>query len=143
LLPKVLPDLIERPTYQLDIGLPLAFKQRPRMTKTGHAYMAPAYEKARASFREELRRQWGGRPMLGGPVGLFITAFGEARGDSDNLAGFMMDAAGPLKTRKEPGILWMDDRTTIIPLLLVHWQRTKAQDSRWVINILELSGYSM
>lgn len=111
------------------------------MTKSGHAYMAESYTKARSSFREELRNQWDGRPMLSGPVALYIAAFGEARGDSDNLAGFMMDAAGPLRTRNEPGILWADDRTTIIPVLLVDWRHAKEQDSRWIVQILELGGY--
>lgn len=112
------------------------------MTRTGHAYMAAQYEQSRAVFREELRRQWDGRPILRGPVALYVKAYGEARGDSDNLAGFMMDTAGPLKTRKEPGILWMDDRTTVIPVLLVRWHHAKIRDSRWLINILDLSGYT-
>ena len=131
--------LLEAPDYSLSIGLPMAFKQRPRMTKSGHAYMAPSYKLARQQFREELRSQWSG-PMLQGPLGVYLKVRGGARGDSDNLAGFFLDAAGPLKTQKEAGILWEDDRLSIIPLLIVDWEPASVEDSRWDVHILLLQG---
>ena len=132
--------LILEPDYVLQIPLPMAFKQRPRLTKSGHAYMDTAYKNARKEFRDHLKAQWP-RPMLEGPVGLYLRVQGEARGDADNLAGFFMDAAAPLKKQKEEGILWGDDRLGIIPLLVVDWVPTSLAESAWEARILELNGF--
>jgi Holliday junction resolvase RusA-like endonuclease len=131
--------LVSAPHYVLEVPLPMAFKQRPRMTKSGHAYMATSYKSARQEFRSSLRAQWS-RPILQGPVGLYLKVRGEARGDADNLAGFFMDAAGPLKTQNEAGILWEDDRLKVIPLLIVDWAPAPKKDSMWEARILELEG---
>lgn len=123
------------PDYVLTVELPLHSKARPRLTRSGHAYMAPAYKEAQAAMRKQLRAQWQGEP-LDGPIALHVKVYGEGRGDADNIAGFLMDAAGPNK--KEPGVLWADDRVTVIPKLSIEWERAPKAESRWVISITHL-----
>lgn len=105
------------------------------MTRGGHAYMAKPYRDAQTSMRSLVRQQWD-HPPLTGPIGLYLKLYGEGRGDSDNLAGFILDAAGPSKG--VPGILWEDDRVSVIPLLIVDWEKSTKADSRWLVHILRL-----
>jgi len=133
---SVISHIISSPDYIIEVKMPLFSKARPRLTKSGHAYMAESYRLAQAEMRRKVREQWQPREPLLGPIALYIQAHGEGRLDSDNLAGFLMDAVGPSK--KEPGILWQDDRVSVIPLLIVDWKKAKKDDSRWLIHILEL-----
>ena len=134
---QVISRLIQAPDYVLDLNMPLHSKARPRMTKSGHTYMAQSYRDAQAMMQELVRKQWD-RPPMPGPIGLYLKIYGEGRGDSDNLAGFILDAAGPSKG--VPGILWEDDRVSVIPLLIVDWEKASKVDSRWLIHILKLGG---
>jgi Holliday junction resolvase RusA-like endonuclease len=61
---------------------------------------------------------------LEGPVSLKLIVKGEGRGDTDNIAGAFMDAA--------QGILWIDDRVSVIPKLSIEWQRAAKVDSEWI-----------
>jgi hypothetical protein len=63
--------------------------------------------------------------------------YGEGRGDSDNIAGAALDAAGPSK--QEPGILWEDDRVSVISTLIVEWEKVPKAESKWIIQIAKLS----
>lgn len=83
-------------------------------------------------MRRQVTEQWQ-RPPLEGPIAVYMKLYGEGRGDADNLAGFLLDAAGPRKG--EPGILWVDDRVTVIPVLIVDWEKTAKADSKWVLQI--------
>lgn len=132
LIPDPVAKAIVSPDYVLEFRLPLTSKARPRLTKSGHAYMADSYRRAQAEMRRQVREQWP-HPPLEGPLSLYIRVYGEARGDSDNIAGFFMDAAGPSKN--EPGILWVDDRVGVISCLILEWNRAKVDNSRWVIQI--------
>lgn len=123
---------IASPDYVLLVRMPLHSKARPRMTKSGHAYMAESYRRAQRQMREELQKQWNRLP-LDGPIALYLNIKGEARGDADNIAGFLMDAAGP--SRHSPGLLWTDDRVSVISTLIVEWERAKKSDSVWTIQI--------
>ena len=123
------------PDYVLQVDMPLHSKARPRMTKTGHAYMAQDYRDAQAEMRRQLELQWPNEPLKG-PIALYIRLYGEGRGDSDNLAGFLMDAAGPSKNK--PGLLWEDDRVSVISTLIVEWEKAKKADSKWIIQIAKL-----
>lgn len=118
--------VIALPDYVVTIRQPLFSKARPRLTRTGHAYMPPAYKLAQAEMRKQMKAQWFQGP-LEGPVSLELILKGEGRGDSDNIAGAFMDAAH--------GILWIDDRVTIIPELKVHWEKAPKKDSIWIANI--------
>jgi Holliday junction resolvase RusA-like endonuclease len=117
--------------YVITIKQPLFSKARPRLTKTGHAYMPPAYKLAQAEMRRQLKEQWKQGP-LEGPIALELIIKGEGRGDADNIVGAFMDAA--------QGILWIDDRVTIIPDLSVHWTKAPKAESVWVANISYLPG---
>jgi Holliday junction resolvase RusA-like endonuclease len=88
--------------------------------------MPPAYKLAQAEMRKQIRLQWPFGP-LEGPVSLQILVKGEGRGDTDNIAGAFMDAA--------QGILWLDDRVSVIPQLSIEWQKAAKVDSEWVIII--------
>lgn len=125
------------PDYLIEVKAPLFSKARPRLTKTGHAYMPESYRLAQAEMRRQIREQWQGREPLLGPIALYIEMHGEARIDADNAAGAVLDAAGPSK--KEAGVLWQDDRVSVIPLLIVDWKKAKKDDSFWRIHILDLA----
>jgi hypothetical protein len=94
--------------------------------------MAESYRRAQSQMRNELQKQWN-HPPLNGPIALYLNIRGEGRGDADNIAGFLMDAAGPSK--HSPGLLWTDDRVSVISTLLVEWDKAKKSDSVWTVQI--------
>lgn len=132
---EAIAKVIGSPDYVLEIKMPLFSKARPRLTKTGHAYMPQAYRDAQAEMQRQIREQWCHGP-LEGPIALCIRAYGEGRGDSDNISGAILDAAGPSKGK--PGILWEDDRVSVIPCLIFEWEKATKAESRWVIQIAML-----
>jgi Holliday junction resolvase RusA-like endonuclease len=125
------------PDYVIEVKMPLFSKARPRLTKSGHAYMPESYRLAQAEMRHQIREQWRLREPLMGPIALYVEMQGEARIDADNAVGALMDAAGPSK--KEAGVLWQDDRVSVIPLVIVDWKKAKKDDSLWRIHILDLA----
>lgn len=127
--------VISAPDYVLEVRMPLHSKARPRMTRSGRAYMAQSYRDAQAEMRRQLMAQWP-HDTLEGPLALYVQVHGEGRGDADNIAGFIMDAAAP--HRDTPGILWEDDRVSIIPILIIEWHKAPKAESRWVIQIARL-----
>lgn len=99
--------------------------------------MPEAYRQAQAEMRRQVLEQWkSGTPALEGPIGIYLKICGEARGDADNIVGALLDAAGPSKGI--PGILWEDDRVSVIPLLIVDWEKSPKAESRWLVHILRL-----
>lgn len=116
-------------SYCLDIRMPLFSKARPRMGPRG-AFMPPEYKEKQRKMRILIREQWQQGP-LEGPLRLEIDCWGEGRVDADNMIGALMDAAN--------GILWIDDRVSIIPEIKVTWHKAKKADSKWLITITELS----
>jgi len=114
--------------YQLELVMPLFSKARPRLGPRG-AFMPPAYKEKQRRMRVLIRDQWKQDP-LEGPLRLEIECWGEGRVDADNMIGALMDAAN--------GILWYDDRVSIIPEISVRWHKAKKQESKWVVRITEL-----
>ena len=112
--------------HVLVIKRPLFSKARPRLTRTGHAFMPPAYKLAQAEMRKQIRQQWTSGP-LEGPISLTLMVKGEGRGDTDNIAGAFMDAA--------QGVLWLDDRVSVIPKLSIEWQKATKVESEWIVII--------
>lgn len=108
--------------------MPLFSKARPRLSAHG-AYMDSSYKEKQRKMRILLRQQWPHEP-LEGPLKLEIDCCGEGRGDVDNIAGALMDAAN--------GILWFDDRCSVIPELVIRWSKSKRDQSKWIITITEL-----
>lgn len=121
--------VIDLADYILTIRQPLFSKARPRLTRTGHAYMPQPYKLAQAEMRRQMLDQWAHGP-LEGPVSLELFVKGEGRGDNDNIAGAFMDAAH--------GILWIDDRVTVIPVLKISWEKAVKADSIWIAHIRDL-----
>ena len=117
---------IDSPNYILVIKQPLFSKARPRLTRSGHAYMPAAYKEAQGKMRKQIKEQWTEGP-LEGPISLLLRVKGEGRGDTDNIAGAFMDAA--------QGIVFVDDRVNVIPRLAIEWQKASKADSEWVIEI--------
>ena len=91
--------------------------------------MPKAYTDKRKAMLEEIKRQYTGEP-LEGPLRLEIEVEGEGRGDLDNVAGALMDCAN--------GVLWTDDRVSIISELQVRWKKAKKADSVWIVRIYEV-----
>lgn len=116
--------------FSFIIKQPLFSKARPRLTRYGKAYMPAAYKKAQSRLRADLASQWSSAP-LEGPVWLDIQVYGEGRGDLDNIAGAFMDAA--------QGVLFTDDRVSVISRLTIEWTKAGKNDSRWIVRIISLS----
>lgn len=112
--------------YVIVIDQPLFSKARPRLTRSGHAYMPAAYKEAQSIMRHKIKQQWFHGP-LEGPISLCIDVYGEGRGDADNIAGAFMDAA--------QGIVFVDDRVSVIPNLTINWQKASRNESIWYIGI--------
>lgn len=127
--------LITFPDYVINVKMPLHSKARPRLTKSGHAYMAQSYRLAQAEMQKQILEQWK-EESLNGPIALYVKIYGEGRGDGDNIVGFLMDAAGPSKNKA--GILWQDDRVSVIPFVAIDWEKASKADSRWQIHMIKL-----
>lgn len=112
--------------HNLVIKMPLFSKARPRMTRSGHTYMASSYREAQAEMRKQISEQWD-RPPLDGPLTVSMDVYGEGRGDLDNIAGAFMDSGH--------NILWNDDRVSVISELSIKWTKAKKADSLWLIKI--------
>lgn len=96
------------------------------MTRSGHTYMPDAYRKAQSVMKAQIQEQWPG-PPLEGPIALSLRIKGEGRGDTDNIAGAFMDAA--------QGLVFVDDRVSVIPSLSVSWEKAPKTESKWIIEI--------
>lgn len=114
---------------ELVINMPLYSKSRPRVTTKG-TFMPADYRKKQAEMIRQIKEQWD-RPPLEGPIRLEIDVRGEGRADADNILGSLMDAG--------TGILWIDDRVSIIPEVLFTWKKTAKSESRWLIRIIPLN----
>ena len=90
--------------------------------------MPVAYREKQAEMKRQLKEQWDGEP-LEGPIRLDLVLKGEGRADADNIIGALMDAAN--------GLLWTDDRVTIIPQISVSWEKAPKADSLWRISIYD------
>jgi hypothetical protein len=121
--------------------MPLWSKQRPRFTRAGHAYKNPAYDQALKDMRSSLSELWP-YPPIDYPISVHLHLCGEGRGDLDNIAGFILDAAGPVRATKKkealPGVLWVDDRVSIISHLSISWTKGEKADSCWDLRIVKL-----
>lgn len=120
------------PDYVIIIRQPLFSKARPRLTRSGHAYMPAAYKAAQLAMIEQINSQWYPRNALEGPISLNIMVKGEGRGDLDNIAGAFMDAA--------QGIVFTDDRVGVISKLSIQWAKCPKKDSEWVVEISRYNG---
>jgi Holliday junction resolvase RusA-like endonuclease len=109
--------------------MPLFSKARPRLTRSGHAYMPQKYKECQAEMHRQVVSQWG-HPPLEGPIAVHFDLYGEAKADADNLIGAALDSLN--------GLVWADDRVSIIPAMSVCWTKAPKAQSRWVIQIAKL-----
>lgn len=91
--------------------------------------MPVAYRNNQKALLDKIKEQYDG-PPLKGPLRVEMELHGEGRGDIDNVAGALMDTAN--------GVLWVDDRVTIIPELLLRWEKAPKVLSKWIIRITPL-----
>lgn len=110
---------------ELIVNMPLFSKARPRVTAKG-TFMPKEYQLKRKEMIRQLKEQWQG-PPLEGPIRLELKVKGEGRADADNIIGALMDAAN--------GLLWVDDRVSIIPQIEVCWDKVPKAESQWLITI--------
>ena len=104
-------------------------KARPRVTKTGHAFMPASYRNNQKELLAKVKEQYDG-PPLKGPIRVEMELFGEGRADIDNIAGALMDTVNK--------VLWVDDRVSVIPELVVTWKKAPKALSKWIIRIIPL-----
>ena len=112
----------------LKIYHPLFSKARPRVTSKG-TFMPAAYKKNQKELLEKVKEQYDGGP-LEGPLRVEMELHGEGRADIDNIAGALMDTLNK--------VLWVDDRVSVIPELLVTWKKAPKALSKWIIRIIPL-----
>lgn len=105
----------------ITIQLPLKSKARPRAFR-GQAipYMPPDYKKWKKDFRAQLAEWWVREPLeIVNVISFRFT--GPARGDLDNLIGAVFDAGN--------GLVWVDDRVSVISKLSAEHIKAKAAQS--------------
>ena len=90
--------------------------------------MPVEYTRKRREMVGQIKAQYVGLP-LEGPLRLELEIQGEGRADADNIIGALMDAAN--------GLLWVDDRVSIIPQIEVSWRKAPKAESRWLIRICD------
>lgn len=117
------------PRIELEIFHQLFSKARPRVTKTGHAFMPKAYKENQRELLAKIKEQYSG-PPLKGPLRVEIVLHGEGRGDVDNIVGALFDTANK--------VLWEDDRVSIISELSVRWVKAKKEQSCWYVKIIPI-----
>ena len=102
------------PIALLELPGAIVPKARPRFSQNGRAYTHRGYYQWKQMASGILGQQWGDRPTLEGPVEVVITLSGRHRrsGDSDNIAGSILDAA------VQAGIL-KNDNLVVIPKLSI------------------------
>lgn len=101
--------------------VPLMSKARPRTPRSGgRPYMPKAYMSWKEALRS-LMAEWWTIPPLEKVSCLVLTFSGPARGDLDNMAGAVLDSGN--------GLIWVDDRVSVIPCIASRWNKCKQADS--------------
>jgi Holliday junction resolvase RusA-like endonuclease len=101
-------------------NVPLKTKQRPRFY-ANNAYMDKPYKTWIAEMRALMAEHWAEAPLETVNV-LWVRFHGPARGDLDNLLGAVMDAGN--------GLIWRDDRVSIIARVEAEWVQAKQQQQQ-------------
>lgn len=104
----------------LEIEGPITPKARPRVTRSGQAYMPSSYRGWKTDAITQLRIQWGQANPVDFPASVTIELVGKHRrsGDADNTSGALLDAmvqAGVLK----------GDNLVCVPALSVNLRHSK------------------
>ena len=101
-------------TANFELLLPLQPKTRPRFS--GHAYNQSKYASWKKQARAILGEWWTVPPLKKGQILCLHVLFrGPGTSDLDNLTGALLDAGN--------GIVWSDDRVTVISRIDAQWQQ--------------------
>ena len=113
---------------ELTLPIRLMSKARPRVTSRG-TYMPKAYQDWRKECAELLKNQWK-LPPIDHPIAVEVDCYGTARGDIDNYMGALFDTGR--------GIVWADDRASIIQRATVTYYKRPMAESCWKVRIFDL-----
>jgi Holliday junction resolvase RusA-like endonuclease len=91
--------------------------------------MPKPYQDWRKECCHLLKNQWQQDP-ISHPISVDIECFGTARGDIDNYMGALFDAGR--------GIVWADDRASIIQKASITYFKAPLSDSCWKIRISDI-----
>lgn len=100
--------------------VPLKSKARPRFVKGSVPYMPKDYMEWKADLTAQMK-EWWTAPPLEKVKQVTLHFGGPARHDGDNLCGAVLDAG--------LGVIWKDDRVSILPHGVWIWNKTKPKDS--------------
>lgn len=114
-------------TADFELPLPLQPKTRPRFSR--HAYTDDKY----AAWMQRCRAilgEWWTRPPLGKGevIAVHFTFRGPGFSDLDNLVGAVMDAG--------LGILWTDDRVTVLKRIEAEWQKAPTSNQSIYLKVI-------
>jgi len=110
------------------LPLRLMSKARPRVTRYG-TYMPKPYQEWRKECAELLKEGWQLAPIEH-PIAVEIDCYGTARGDIDNYMGALFDTAN--------GIVWVDDRASIIQRATISYYKRPTSESFWKLRVFDL-----
>lgn len=113
---------------ELKVNMPLFSKARPRVTSRG-TFMPADYKKKQKEMLRQIKEQYLG-DVLEGPLRVEIEIYGEGRADGDNIIGALFDSVS--------GVVWKDDRVSIIPQLEVVWTKAPKAESLWIIKVYRI-----
>lgn len=109
------------------LPLPLQPKARPRFS--GQAYTAPTYRSWMKQCKAILSEWWTQPPLAKGQLlAVHLLFRGPGRSDLDNLQGAVMDAGN--------GIVWVDDRVTVIRRIEAEWQKAPTNDQSIYLKVI-------
>jgi Holliday junction resolvase RusA-like endonuclease len=110
-----------------ELPLPLQPKERPRFS--GHAYNSKKYQDWMKQCRAILGEWWTIPPLDKGQLlAVQFTFRGPGTSDLDNLCGAVMDAG--------KGILWVDDRVTILKRLEAEWEQAPKKKQSILLKVI-------
>jgi Holliday junction resolvase RusA-like endonuclease len=112
-----------------ELRLPLQPKARPRFSGQGRAYTDSRYREWMQSARAILGEWWTLPPLDQNKVVVVSVLFrGPGVSDLDNLLGAVLDAG--------KGVLWVDDRVTIISRVEASWRQSTRADQSIKLSIV-------
>ena len=104
---------------EFNFHIPLKPKARPRSVDGKQPYMPADYKRWVKEMRAQMAEHWTDKPLNTVNV-LWCKFYGPARSDLDNLLGAVMDAGN--------GLIWRDDRVSIIARVEAEWEKAKIAD---------------
>ena len=113
---------------EIILPIRLMSKARPRVTRFG-TFMPKPYQEWRKECSDLLKKAWQ-RDPINHPIAVEIDCYGTGRGDIDNYMGALFDTAN--------GIVWVDDRVSIIQRVTAAYYKRATAESCWKIRVSDL-----